>query len=103
MALDKRVTSVIDGSSPQAFTDRTWLGVQAGIANPAGAGPGDSVSVVVTFAEPLPPNFGVWVQPRQIATSFISDVTAFGFTVTLTPASASVTLAASTFDVMLLG
>jgi hypothetical protein len=102
MALDKRVTSVLDGSTA-AFTDRELLGVQFGLANAAGAGAGESVSTVVAFAEPIPPTFGAWISPRQDATAFIENVTAFGFTVVLNPRLPANTLAAGTFDVMLLG
>jgi len=103
MAIDKRVVAVLDGSTA-AFTDRELLGVQFGISNPAGASAGASVSVVVTFAEPLPSlGFGVWIGHHQDATAFVTNETLDGFTVTLSPRLASETLAAGTFDVMILG
>jgi hypothetical protein len=103
MAIDKRVVAVLDGSTA-AFTDRELLGVQFGISNPAGASAGASVSVVVTFAEPLPSlGFGVWIGHHQDATAFVTNETLDGFTVTLSPRLASEMLAAGTFDVMILG
>jgi hypothetical protein len=103
MAIDKRILSTLDGSTA-AFTDREILGVQFGLSNPAGASAGASVSVVVTFAEPLPGlGYGVWLGMHQDATAFITNQTLDGFTVVLNPRLASETLAAGTFDVMLLG
>jgi hypothetical protein len=103
MAIDKRVMSVLDGSTA-AFTDRELLGVQFGVANAAGSGPGESVSTVVTFAEPLPAlGYGVWIGLHQDATAFTTDETLDGFTVVMNPRLAANTLAAGAFDVMLLG
>jgi hypothetical protein len=102
LAIDKRVISVLDGSSGTDFLDRLFFGKQVGISNVAGSGPGASVSTIVTFQEPLPDSYTVLVQPGQAATWFISNKTVFGFTVTLVPLSGE-TLALGSFDVVLLG
>jgi hypothetical protein len=100
--LQKHTVAQLDGSS-QAFTDRLIVGVQIGLANLAGGGAGQSVTTAVTFAEPLPPSYTVLVQPNQDATAYVSGKTANGFNVVLTPRLAANTLAASTFDVVVLG
>lgn len=102
MAIDKRTTAVLDGSSA-TFTDRTILGISIGLANAAGGGAGAAVTTAVTFAEQLPPTYTVLVQPNQDATAFVTSKTSNGFSVTLTPRLAANTLAAGTFDVVLLG
>lgn len=103
MAINNHIISVLDGSSGNDFLDRVFYGIKIGVANVAGSGAGAAVSTVVTFAEPLPDTFTVLVQPGQDATWFISNKTVFGFTVTLNPRLAANTLAAGSFDVILLG
>ena len=78
-----------------------------GVANAAGSGAGDAVTVSTLsafFADSqgngwLPANYSVLVTPNQACSASVSAKTATGFTVTLTPAS-GVTLAAGTFDVL---
>jgi len=102
MSFPKRVVDVLDGST-QAFGDRVLFGIQVGVANPAAAGEGDNVAVNVTFASPtLPPEYLVFVSPSQACTWFISNKSNVGFTVNLVPPNATTTLAAGTFDVMLI-
>ena len=101
MSFPKHPVDVIDGSY-QSWSDRVILGVQVGVANPAGAGEGDNVSVAVTFAQPnLPPNYVVFVSPSQNCGWFITNQTYAGFTVNLVPPNATTTLAAGTFNLIL--
>jgi len=100
MAINKRVTAVIDGSSTPDFTDRMVFGQQLAVANLIGGGAGQTVSTVVTFAEALPPTFQVIVTNYQACIAWISAKTTFGFTVNLAPLLAATTLPAGTFDVL---
>ena len=51
---------------------------------------------------PLPPNYSVKITPSQACLVSVTNKTWNGFNVTLTPPS-GVTLAAGTFDVMVIG
>ena len=99
MALIKHSTSLLDGSTSD-FTDREVVGVQYGVANVIGGSAGASVSTVVTFLEPLPASYGVWIGHHQDATAYITTPTLYGFTVVLNPLLAANTLAVGTFDVL---
>lgn len=90
---------VPDGGIINNF-DRVIIGGQIGIANAAGGGAGESVTAAVTFPS-LPPNYAVLVSPSQACAWSITDKTWTGFNVTLTPLSG--TLAAGTFDVIVVG
>jgi len=87
--------------SSNASNDSLIVGNQPNIANIAGAGAGLTVVTAVAFAN-LPANYSVLITPNQDATAFVSSKTANGFNVTLTPRLAANTLAAGTFDVMVL-
>lgn len=102
MAIDKHVHAVLDGSSA-AFSDRTIVGVQMNVANLAGGSAGTAVTTAVVFAEELPANYAVYVTPNQDATAYVSGKTSSGFNVVITPRLAASTLAAGTFDVMVVG
>jgi hypothetical protein len=102
MAINKHVVAVLDSPTPSAFSDRVFVGQQLGIANAVGSGAGATVSTVVTFPEELPSVFTAIVQPSQAAVWWISAKTAFGFTVNIAPLLPATTLAAGTFDVVLL-
>ncbi len=87
------------GDMPARY-DRTILGVQEGVANAAGGSAGAAVTVAVSFGNELPPSYVVVVNPGQDATWYVSAKTSNGFSVTLTPRLATNTLAAGTFDVL---
>jgi hypothetical protein len=83
-----------------------------GISNAAGSGQGNSVSVVVPLTEkssdavtPIWPTglatYTVVISPSQACFWNITNKSASGFTVTLTPPSSSATLAAGTFDALI--
>ena len=92
-----------DGSTPNML-DRLLGGLQLAVANASGA-VGVAVTTAVSFgAGQLPPNYAVFVDCGQA--SVIASVTAktsTGFNVVLTPLSTSVAVAASTFNVLVVG
>ena len=103
MAIDIHTIELV-GNSQVAMLDRLLIGVQAGLANAAGSAAGASVTQAVSFAAgSLPSNYTVLVTPAQDATAFVTAKTSSGFNVTLSPRLATATLAASTFDVAVLG
>lgn len=74
-----------------------------GLANAVGGGAGASVVTAVSGLKNLPANYSVVVNPGQDATWFVSGKTSTGFNVTLNPRLAANTLAAGTFDVLIVG
>jgi hypothetical protein len=85
----------------------TTIAAEANIANPAGSGAGASVSVTINNLVDqfgtgrLPNNYAVTVTPSQACASSVTNKNNSGFTVTLTPLSG--TLAAGTFDFVVVG
>lgn len=102
MAIIKHKLSVLDGSAGGPFTDRSIVGQVLGVANLIGGGAGAAVVTAVAFLEPLPAAYQVIVSCGQDATAFVSGKTATGFNVTLEPRLAANTLAAGTFDVLVI-
>lgn len=100
MAIDKHTVAVLDSPTVAAFTDRVFLGQQLAVTNAAGGSAGATVTTVVTFPEPLPPAYSVFIQSYQDCTAYVTTKTVFGFSVVQTPRLAANTLAAGTFDVM---
>lgn len=94
---------VPDGAFGFSQKSRALLGAGIGVANAAGGGAGASVTVAVTGLKNLPANFGVLVQPGQDATWWITNKTATGFTINLSPRLAANTLASGTIDWFLFG
>ena len=82
---------------------------QAGIANTAGGGAGASVTTAITFTDAygngkLPNSYSVQVTPSAIGvTAAVSGKTTSGFNVVLAPAIATATLAAGSFDLVVIG
>jgi len=99
MARNIHTIKVPDGAVPQ-FEDRVVVGMLANVANPAGSGAGAAVTVPLSGFDDLPANYAVIVNPGQDATWFASGKSATGFSVTLTPRLAANTLAAGSFDVV---
>lgn len=83
-----------------AQQDRLMVGLKKSVINAAGGGAGTAVTTAVAFAEPLPANYEVFVSPNQDATWYVTSKTSLGFNVVLTPRLAATTLAAGTFDVL---
>jgi hypothetical protein len=102
MAINKHTVAVLDGTVGSPFTDRLQIGQILGVANLIGGGAGQVVTTAVTFAEPLPPNYQVIVTASQDATAWVSGKTALGFNVNLEPRLAANTLAAGTFDLLII-
>jgi len=100
MPFDMHTVEVSDGSNINNY-DRIIFGSQLAVPSAAGSGAGSPVSTSVTFGG-LPPTYVVHVTPSQACFVSVSNKTVSGFTVVLTPPS-GVTLAAGTFDVMVLG
>lgn len=100
MAIDKRVLQTLDGSTA-VFTDRMIVGVQIGLTNASGSA-GAAVTTAVTFAETLPATYTVLVQANQDAVPYVSSKTTSGFNVVLNPRLAANSVAAGTFDVIVL-
>lgn len=98
---DMHTVEVPDGSAP-AWQDRVIIAMIPGVVNAAGGGAGAAVTTAVSGLVNLPANYGVFINPGQDATWFIpsGSKTATGFNVTLTPRLAANTLAAGTFDVI---
>ena len=99
MPFDMHTVEVPDGALLNYF-DRVIVGGQLGIANLAGGGAGASVTTAVAFPS-LPPNYAVLVMPSQAAAVSVTNKAYNGFDVVLTPLSG--TLAAGTFDVVVIG
>jgi hypothetical protein len=99
MAKDLHTVTLIKGTVT-AQEDRLLVGMKVAVANGVGGGAGQAVTVAVAFAGELPANYAVMVNPGQDATWFVSGKTNNGFNVTLTPRLAANTLAAGTFDVL---
>jgi hypothetical protein len=91
-----------DGATP-AHQDRTVIGALPGVANAAGGGAGAAVTTTVTLpaSANLPANYSVLINPGQDATWFVSNKTFDSFQVTLTPRLAANTLAAGSFDAVI--
>jgi hypothetical protein len=102
MSLIQHSIAIPDGATP-ANEDRTIIGSIPGIANVAGGSAGAAVTTTVQLpaSANLPANYGVMVNPGQDATWYVSNKTFDSFTVTMTPRLAANTLAAGTFDVVI--
>lgn len=98
MGLDIHTIDVAPGSSPLAQPDRIAFANLPNQANGAGGSAGAAVTVAITGLQ-LPPTYSVQGCMSQAGDLSVSSKTQTGFTVTLTPPSSSVTLAAGTFDV----
>lgn len=90
----------LNGLSQQG---RLLVATIPGVANLVGGGAGQSVVTAVSGLKNLPANYSVLVNPGQDATWFVSGKTSTGFNVTMYPRLAANTLAAGTFDVVILG
>ena len=101
MSLDLHTVEIIADTQP-ARQDRLLVGQKVAVANLAGGGAGQAVTVAVAFKDPLPASYGVYVNPGQDATWYVSGKTAQGFNVTLSPRLAANTLAAGTIDVLVI-
>jgi hypothetical protein len=98
MPLDYHTVETVDGATPTNRTDRVILGFLPGFPSAAAAGEGDAVQVTVSGLT-LPSVFSVHALPSQPAIVSVGSKSNSGFTVTLTPPSSSITLAAGSVDI----
>jgi hypothetical protein len=102
MGIDVRVVEQIGNTSNFARTDRIFLAAFPQTTNPAGAGAGDSVTVAFSAAD-LPATYSVVVTGlSQEAFVTVTGRSHTGFNVVLSPTGTDVTLAAGTFDCLVL-
>jgi hypothetical protein len=102
MSLDVHTTSVAAGSASPSKPDRVQQYTAFGVANLAGGSAGAAVTtaVAVPVAAGLPSsNYFVDVEVSQACTAHVTNKTATGFNVVLTPNPATATLGAGTFNV----
>lgn len=100
MAFELHTTTVIDGGMNFARQDRLLLGFLSQVAYPAGAGAGQSVSVVVTGLKGLPTKSAIHVNLDQDATYYLTARANGTVTVVICPRLATQTLAAGAFDLL---
>jgi len=98
--LDQHTIEIPDDALP-ARQDRTTIGSIPGVANVAGGSAGAAVVTAVAMKN-LPESYSVLVNPGQDATWFVSGKTNSGFNVTLNPRLSTNTLAAGSFDVVVI-
>jgi hypothetical protein len=101
MPFDVHTIEIPDGCNVTLY-DRVIVGAQLAIANAAGGSAGATVTTAVSFPSGLPAAYFVQVVPSQACFATVTSKTATGFNVVLTPTGSGVTLAAGTFDVMVL-
>lgn len=105
MPFDLHIVEVVDAASTQVGNglqnvDKVVLAKLDSVTNAAGGSAGTAVTTAVAFANELPADYAVFVQPGQDATAYVSSKTATGFNVVLTPRLATATIAAGSFDVL---
>jgi hypothetical protein len=104
MGIDCHTIDQVSGST-FAFTDRVLLLNLPQQANAAGGGAGSSVTTAVSVPSgvTLPAAYSVLVGGlSQDATAYVTGRTSTGFNVVLEPRLAANTLAAGTFDVVVI-
>lgn len=101
MAQDLHTVAVSDASDALAQADRLFMLLKKAFANGAGSGAGAALAVPISGLR-LPAFYAVFVNPGQDATWYITNRTQAGFTVNLAPRLAANTLAAGTFDLLVL-
>ena len=104
MPFEIHTLEVADSSDIQN-QDKIVTYINNNVANVAGGGAGSSVSTTVSLTGYQLPTAGycVLVTPSQAATANVTTKTTTSFVVVLTPVVATATLAAGTFDVIVLG
>lgn len=95
-------------NSPDGFqgqdSDRVTLGVKVAVANAAGAaGATVATAIAMPTGTQLPANYTVIVNPSQGCGWYVSAKTTNGFTVNLVPFSGTATVAAGSFDCVVVG
>jgi hypothetical protein len=100
MGLPVHTVEVPDGAFSMAQPDRIIVGNLPNQPNVAGSGAGATVVIPFTGLK-LPANYSVLGCMSQAGDLSVSGKTQTGFTVTLTPSGTGVTLAAGTFDLLI--
>jgi len=101
MARDLHTVAVSKASSPLSDQGKLKMTLIKGFASAAGGSAGASVATAITGLE-IPTNAAVFVTASQDAVPYISGRFATGLTVNLSPRLAANTLAAGTFDLLIL-
>lgn len=99
MSLDLHTVAINSGSDALAQADRVGL-AKLTVANAAGGGAGQAVTVAVALT--LPASYVVHATPSQDATCWISARTQAGFTLNIAPRLAASTLAIGAVDLLIL-
>ena len=92
--LMKHTIAVLDPSEASDFLDRTILGHKVGLTGPTGAG---TQTLAVTFTDPLPQNYSVFVTASIQLQTWITAKTSTGFTINCNNGG---TIPANTLDVL---
>jgi type IV secretory pathway VirJ component len=100
MAKDLHTIAVATGSD-LSNEDRLVVLMKKQLANSAGGGAGQSVTIAVTGLT-LPASYAVQATPDQDATVWISGRSQTGFTINLAPRLAANTLAVGKVDVVVM-
>lgn len=103
MPFEMHTVEVVDGSNFTNY-DKMVVGVQNAVAHNA-ASVGVAVTVAVSFASALPASYAVFVDgsdPNAVYSVPGASKTSTGFNVVITPVITTDTLAAGTFDVLVI-
>ena len=87
------------GNGPALATEKLIVAKLDSVPNTS-AGAGVDVTTAVAFANELPANYAVFVTANQDAIASVTTKTSTGFNVVLTPKTAAASIAAGTFDVL---
>jgi hypothetical protein len=101
MPFEMHTVEVLDGSNFTNY-DKLVVGVQNAVAH-SGASVGTAVTVAVSFSTALPSTYAVFVDgsdPNAVYSVPGASKTNAGFNVVITPVISADTLAAGTFDVL---
>jgi hypothetical protein len=101
MGLPVHTIEVLNGSSPLWNPDRVKVLMEFAVANGAGGGAGQSVTLNFTGLD-LPTRYAVFVDAGADIVAFAAAKTQAGFTLTLNPRLAANTIAAGTVNVLIL-
>jgi hypothetical protein len=96
MPLELHTIETVPGAAPP-MNDRIGYGLAFGVAYGAGGGAGQSVTINITGLT-LPPKYMVDVELNVDACAFVTNKTATGFSITITPRLAANTLASGTLQ-----
>jgi hypothetical protein len=100
MSVDVHTIEVQDGSNTLSTQDRVKV-YAAQVANSAGGGAGQVVTVAVTFSQPMPSaGYSTFFDAGQDAVCFATSKTVNGFTLNINPRLAANTVAAGNVNLL---